>query len=184
MRDYVCELAAISEDADKEIVLASFGAGEQALATCLKSPKSDPIVPGQFRPRRPTFIPVQDDRIIRRPFHRGLPASRFENQSQAILALGDSRQAQGLGVPNTVDRHSDRSADLEVLGRFLAPIAHDFILNDLPLVEGTQSGALDRGNVDEHVLAAALRLNESVPFGRIEPLHRSFSHLRLLAGAR
>jgi hypothetical protein len=31
MRDYVGEFAAMSEDADKKIVLASFGAGKQAL---------------------------------------------------------------------------------------------------------------------------------------------------------
>jgi hypothetical protein len=33
MRDYIGEIAAISEDANQEIVLASFSAGEQAFAT-------------------------------------------------------------------------------------------------------------------------------------------------------
>jgi hypothetical protein len=36
-------------------------------------------------------------------------------------------------------------------------------LNDLSLIEGAQSRTFDRGNVNENVLAAALRLNESVP---------------------
>src|SRR5437588_9790859 len=74
MRDYIGELAAISEDANKEIMLASAGTGEQALATCPISSESDPIVPGQFRPRRAAFIPMQDDRIVGRPFHSGLLA--------------------------------------------------------------------------------------------------------------
>ena len=49
MRDYVREFAAMSEDADKKIVLASFGADEQDLAARANSPKSDPVLPGQFR---------------------------------------------------------------------------------------------------------------------------------------
>src|SRR5215207_994587 len=35
--------------------------------------------------------------------------------------------------------------------------------------------------MDKHVLAAALRLNEPVAFGRVEPLHCSGRHRRLLA---
>src|SRR6266496_3834990 len=73
------------------------------------------------------------------------------------------------------------TADLEVFGGLLAPIAGNFVLNDLPLVESAQAGTLDRGKVDEHILAAALRLNESVALGRVEPLHSSCGHLRLLA---
>src|SRR5271166_1389018 len=147
MRDYVCEFAAISEDADKEIVLASFGAGEQALAARLKSPKSDPIVPGQFRPRRQAFIPMQDDRVIRRPFHRCLPDPRFESNAKPSSRWGLASGTRPRITKRGGSRPLHRSADLEVLGRFLPPIAHDFILNDLPLIEGAQSGALDGGNV-------------------------------------
>jgi len=50
MRYYVGEFASMSEDADQKIVLASFGAGKQALAARANSPKSDPVLPGQFRP--------------------------------------------------------------------------------------------------------------------------------------
>jgi len=63
------------------------------------------------------------------------------------------------------------SADLEVLCRFLAAIAHDLILDDLSLIERAEPGALDRRDVDENILAAALRLNEAIAFGRVEPLH-------------
>jgi hypothetical protein len=33
--------------------------------------------------------------------------------------------------------------------------------------------------VHEHILAAALRLNETVSFGRVEPLHSALSHISL-----
>jgi len=98
-----------------------------------------------------------------------------------LLAGVISHQVHDHGGTNAVARLLDRSVDLEVLGRFLPAIAHDLILHDLPLIEGAQSGTLDRGNMDEHVLAATLRLNESISFGRIEPLDRPFGHLRLLA---
>src|SRR5262245_45919918 len=73
------------------------------------------------------------------------------------------------------------SPDLEVLRRFLATIADDFVLDGLPFVESAQSCALNRRNVNEHVLAATLRLNESVALGRVEPLHCSLRHLAVLA---
>src|SRR5215831_11424308 len=72
------------------------------------------------------------------------------------------------------------SLDLEVLGGFLAAARHDLVCDDLPLIESAQSCALDRRNMDEHVLAAALGLNEPIAFGRIEPLHSAFRHSRLL----
>src|ERR1700704_1482827 len=74
MRDHVGEFAAVSENADKKIVLASFGAGEQTLATFPISPKSNPIGPGQLRPRVPARIPMQDDGVLRRSLHRRLPS--------------------------------------------------------------------------------------------------------------
>src|SRR6266478_1589753 len=77
--------------------------------------------------------------------------------------------------------HLASSTNLEVFGRFLSTIAHDFVLNDLAFIEGAQSCTFDSGNVDEHVLAAALRLNETISLGRIEPFHGPCSHRRLLA---
>src|SRR5437899_5741116 len=74
MRDYVGEFAAISEDTDKEVMLTSLGAGEQALASFPKSPKSNPLAPGQFPPRGPVCIPMQDNRVVWRSLHRRLPS--------------------------------------------------------------------------------------------------------------
>ena len=65
---------------------------------------------------------------------------------------------------------------LEVFGRFFAAVRHDFIFNLLAFVEIAQSGALDSRDVNEHILAAALRLDKAVTFGRVEPLHSACSH--------
>src|SRR5829696_1969515 len=72
-----------------------------------------------------------------------------------------------------------RSTDFEVFRRFLAAIAHDFVLDHLPFIESAQSRPLDRGDMNENVLAAALRLNEPVAFGRVEPLHSALRHTSL-----
>ena len=65
---------------------------------------------------------------------------------------------------------------LEIFSRFLAAIGDNFILNVLAFVERAQPGPLDRGDVHEHILAAALRLDKAVTFGRVEPLHSACSH--------
>ena len=41
-------------------------------------------------------------------------------------------------------RKSEQLADFEIFRGFLATVADHFILNDLPLREGAQSGAFDR----------------------------------------
>src|SRR6266700_103627 len=82
---------------------------------------------------------------------------------------------------NLIWRQADWLAHFEVLRRFLAAIAHDFILDLLPLIKGGQSCALDRGNVNKDILTAALRRNESVSLGRVEPFHCSGCHAGLLA---
>src|SRR5216684_2992512 len=64
----------------------------------------------------------------------------------------------------------------QIAGRFLAAIAHDLVLDLLTFVEPRQTGALDRRDMDEHVLAAGIRLDEAVALLRIEPLDRTRSH--------
>ena len=63
-----------------------------------------------------------------------------------------------------------RSLDLEVAGGFLASIRDDLIVDLLTLVEGAEAGAFDCRDMNEHVLAAASRLNKTIAFGRIEPV--------------
>jgi len=72
-----------------------------------------------------------------------------------------------------------RSTRFEIVRRLLAAVAHQFIVDRLTLVEGAQAGPLDRGDMDEHVSAAVLRLNEPITLGRVEPFHCASSHLGL-----
>src|SRR5499427_10695396 len=73
-----------------------------------------------------------------------------------------------------------RSTCFEILRRLLAAVADHFIFDRLTLVESGQAGALDRGDMDEYILATALGLNESVALRRVEPLHGAGSHHGLL----
>src|SRR5262249_52751981 len=59
-------------------------------------------------------------------------------------------------------------------------IADDLIFDRLTLVESIEAGTFDGGDMDEHVFAAALGLNESVALRRIEPFDSSGRHHRLL----
>src|SRR5258708_15806584 len=70
-----------------------------------------------------------------------------------------------------------RSDVLQVCGGKLAALAHHVVGELLALVEIAHSRALDRGNMDEHVLSAIRRLDESEALLRIEKLHGAFSHV-------
>jgi hypothetical protein len=48
----------------------------------------------------------------------------------------------------------------------------------LSFIETAEAGSLDCRDVDKHILAAALRLNKSIPLLRVEPLHSAFRHIR------
>src|SRR5262249_22510021 len=73
-----------------------------------------------------------------------------------------------------------RSTDFKVVRRLLAAIADNLIFDRLTLVERTKAGTLDSGDMDEHVSAAILGLNESIALGRVEPFDSASSHHRLL----
>jgi hypothetical protein len=46
--------------------------------------------------------------------------------------------------------------------------------DDLPFVETVEAGPLNSRDVHKNILAAALRLNETIAFGGVEPLHSTF----------
>jgi hypothetical protein len=59
------------------------------------------------------------------------------------------------------------------------PLVWDFVIADLvAFPQVTQARLLDRGNMDENVLAAAVRLNKAVTLCRIEPLHCTHRHVK------
>jgi hypothetical protein len=69
--------------------------------------------------------------------------------------------------------------NLQILCRRFTPVRDFLVFDDLSLIETTKTGSLDCRNVDKHIFAAALRLNESIPFLRIEPLHSTLGHYLL-----
>jgi hypothetical protein len=69
---------------------------------------------------------------------------------------------------------------LQVLrGRLAGPaVGDDFEGNLLALVEGAQAGAFDGADMNEDILAALVRLNETKTFLVVKPLHSSRRHGR------
>src|SRR5262249_54821174 len=91
-----------------------------------------------------------------------------------------NRAAAALVGGRDVASDQSRSTDLEVVRRLLAAIADNLIFDCLTLVERIKAGTLDSGDMDEHVSAAVLGLNESIALGRVEPFDSASSHRRLL----
>src|SRR5205814_1656970 len=72
------------------------------------------------------------------------------------------------------------SLDLEIYRRLLTAIALKLVFNPLSFVQRGQSGTFDSADVNKHIFATALRLNEPITLRWIEPLHRAGSHAGLL----
>jgi hypothetical protein len=75
------------------------------------------------------------------------------------------------------------SVDAQPVSRRLAgsPICDDVEFELLPLVEGAQAGTLDRADVNEHILAAVIRLNEAEALLAVEPLYSARTHENILS---
>src|SRR5262249_20792083 len=67
----------------------------------------------------------------------------------------------------------------EVGRRLLATITGDLVADLLPLAQRPHAGALDRPDVHEQILAAALRRDEAVSFLRVERFYRTNCHIVL-----
>jgi hypothetical protein len=76
-----------------------------------------------------------------------------------------------------------RSAHAQFVSRRFAgsPICDNLVLKLLPLVEGPQAGALDRTDVNKHILAAVIRLNEAEALLAVEPLNSARTHENILS---
>jgi hypothetical protein len=75
------------------------------------------------------------------------------------------------------------SVDAQPVSRRLAgsSVCDHFEFELLPLVEGAQAGTLDRTDVNEHILAAVVRLNEAKAFLAVEPLYSARTHENFLS---
>src|SRR5690242_16581566 len=78
--------------------------------------------------------------------------------------------------PSAVEAAVAALRDLQVFRRGLAAIGDEFVLDHLPLIQGAQPGPLNSRDVDEHVLIACRRTDESVAFRWIEPFDGALLH--------
>jgi hypothetical protein len=87
--------------------------------------------------------------------------------------------AQTKGAPGRASCSRKKpSGGLQVAGGSLARLAigEDLVRDLLALDQLRQTGALDCGDVDEHVAATIIRLDEAVALLVVEPLHGSGAH--------
>jgi len=68
------------------------------------------------------------------------------------------------------------SADLQIFGRFLATVRDDVEAHLGAFLQAGVASLFHRRDVDKHVPAAAVRLNEAIALCRIEPLNCSGRH--------
>jgi len=70
---------------------------------------------------------------------------------------------------------------LEIPGRRFAALRHDFVADLLAFHEAAHAGLFDRADMDEYILRAVARLDESEALLSIEKLYSSDWHCGLLA---
>src|SRR5262245_14666992 len=123
------------------------------------------------------------DVLDRRTLHRTVCAAKFS----ADRGYLDGARAETLGVKDAERCHfggsgpnGRRLRGLQIACGLLAPLGHDVIADFLTFHEAAHTGALDRADVHEHVLAAVARLDESKAFLSIEELHGTCGHPGLL----
>ena len=71
-------------------------------------------------------------------------------------------------------------SNFQIFRGLFALVRNYVVLNGRALVQRAKPSALHRGDVNEYVLAAALRCDKSVSFRRVEPLHSTCCHKNLL----
>jgi len=71
----------------------------------------------------------------------------------------------------------DGSDQLKIAGGFLAAIMHDVEAHCLTIGKIADASAFQRADVDEDVLASAVRLNETITLLRVEPLNFTLRHI-------
>jgi hypothetical protein len=98
--------------------------------------------------------------------HRGGGQQSREGSPEAVV-----EQAQYLTIAL-----SRSVLNLRIFCRCFSLVGNFLVFDNLPFIEVAQAGSLDSRNMDKDIFSAALRLNKSLPFLGIEPLHRTARH--------
>src|ERR1700751_2666817 len=123
-------------------------------------------------------------------FQRARPSPLFSKIDRHVCFIVKDRSADGTTArgeawsPTDVRSYSDRLAstktksglDPEILCRRFTLIRGFLVFDGLTLIERAKARPLDCRNMNEHIFAAALRLNESIPLSRIEPFDGTDRH--------
>ena len=127
--------------------------------------------------RRTTDVQKRCAGVANGPEHRFCCERQRERRDRCHSCCRNSCQSSGI-KSKTINQSFFAMAlpDLQVFRRFLAAVSDNFVFDLLALIEGAQASALNRRDVHEHILAARLRLDESVALRRVEPLHSTGSH--------
>src|SRR5215467_5285945 len=120
-------------------------------------------------------------RTCRPPRHyniRASPTFSLDRGADVLASLVAAETKQPPGVRDGSFASGRKSDGAQVLGRRLAIlwIGNNVESNLLPLIKAMHSRTLDLPHVHEHILAAIIRLDESVAFIWVEPFHRALSH--------
>jgi hypothetical protein len=105
---------------------------------------------------------------------------RPDKTKKAKRELGLFVQPLIVSASTSVVAAEDRvkSCSLELLSGHLAgpAVASDLEAELLAFLQIAHASALDRGDVDKHILAAVVRLNEAETLGGIEPFYDAGGH--------
>src|ERR1700720_1609370 len=95
---------------------------------------------------------------------------------------GAMNQPASISVVRNYGPSRCRSDGAQIFGRGLArfSISDNVVRDLLSLVEAMHTGAFDRADMHEHILAAVIRLDEAEAFLAIEPFHGSLCHISSL----
>jgi hypothetical protein len=96
-----------------------------------------------------------------------------------------ARQSDGASPFRMFERYPVTGLfDLEIFRRRFSAVAYNFELDLLAFIECRQTSLLHSRNMHKHILPTALRLDESIAFGRIKPLHSPARHQSSPRGRR
>jgi len=103
-----------------------------------------------------------------------------QTQKKAKRELGLLLQPLIIGASTSVvaDKNRVKLGSLKLLGGHLAgpAVAGDLEAELLAFLQIAHASTLDCGDVNEHILAAVVRLNEAETLGGIEPFHDAGGH--------
>jgi hypothetical protein len=107
-----------------------------------------------------------------------LPAGGRFGQQHADRDIPGKYKRPGVLSPGRISVNRNAQLDgLQIRGRQFAALVHNVVADLLPFIEVAHAGAFNRGNVDEYVFPAILRLYEAKALLGIEKLDRTCSHI-------